>query len=77
MAFLKKCVNLAYDSGQRHRKKVKQKLDAGEEVDYGNSFERDQELEAAVVPEKKEYKCDLCDLTVPTEASMEFHLKGL
>ena len=28
------------------------------------------------VEKRKEFTCDLCDLTVPTKASMEFHLNG-
>ena len=55
---------------------MKQKLEAGEEVDCGNLFQAEQEQEQ-VAPVQKEYTCEVCNLTVPTEASMEFHLNGM
>ncbi len=58
-------------SGQKHKKRLKNALLAGEEVHPSLMAQF-----AAEDLQKKQFTCELCDLTVPTEESMKFHLEG-
>ena len=62
-------------SGKKHKKKVGQQSDS-EEINMETSVTQNTPQPPQGSDEKQSFTCHLCDLTVPTKASMEFHLNG-